>query len=84
MSRHLEIHVDPEVFKLRDPKVLRLLAGKMPVEIFVALLQPSDPYVIIGDTVYAYTEKEYYASRGVMMPTSLTDEDIEYIFNLNK
>ena len=51
----LKIKVDNELFKLQDPKVEKLLEGKLPIQAFSLLVQPGDPYVLIGDTIYAST-----------------------------
>lgn len=66
---HLEIKVDSNVFKLKLPIIEKLRTGKLSSQALALLATPSSPYVLIGDTIYALTEKEYYAMR---MPTSMT------------
>jgi len=57
----LEIKIDPDVYKLHDDKVQALLSGKLTVEAFALLIRTGDPYVLVGDTIYALTEAEFYA-----------------------
>ena len=81
MSEHLELKIDKEVFKLRDPKVEKLLNAKMSLELFAMMIRPSDPYIIIKDTIYALTEIEYYALRSVYAVPVLSDEAFKNIIN---
>lgn len=79
---HLKIKINPEVFKLKDAKVQQLLSAKMPLEMFAMTIRPEDPYVLIGDTIYAYTEQEFYALRGVHSTTVLSDMEFKYVLGL--
>ena len=75
----LKIKVDNELFKLQDPKVEKLLEGKLSIQAFSLLVQPGDPYVLIGDTIYALTEQEFYAMRAVLPVNIMTDKVFHYV-----
>jgi len=62
----MEIKLSPELFRMHDPKVEALLKAKFPVDVFAAAILPTDPYALVGDTVYPLTECEYYALRSVV------------------
>lgn len=70
------------MFKLKDPKVQQLRTGKLSVKGFSLLVAPSDPYVLIGDTIYALTEQEYYALRAVLPLNVLTEQAFHYVLNM--
>lgn len=61
---HLKLH--PECKKLDDPRMNKVRKGQMSIEMFTLLLTPDDPFVIIGDTIYAMTAQEYYASKSLL------------------
>lgn len=61
----LQIKIDREVFKLKCDKVARLRTGKMSVELFAMTINRNDPFILIGDTIYALTPEEYYALKAV-------------------
>ena len=79
---HLKIDVDNDVFKLNDSKVQRLRTGKLSVEAFVMLIQPGDPYVLIGNTIYALTEQEYYALRAIKPLDVMTETAFHHVLEL--
>lgn len=60
---HLKIKVDPNVFKLKLPIIDKLRTGKLSAQALALLATATSPYVLIGDTIYALTESEYYALR---------------------
>lgn len=66
---HLKIKVDPNVFKFKLPIIDKLRTGKLSAQALALLATATSPYVLIGDTVYALTESEYYAMR---MPKAMT------------
>lgn len=82
MSEHLNLNVDKAVFNLKDKKVEALRHAGMSLEAFALLIRPEDPYILIGNTIYAYTEQEFYAIRAVMPMTELSDAMFDYVINL--
>lgn len=78
---HLKIKLSDELFKLKDPRVQRVLSGRMSVEAFALLVRPGDPYVLIGDTIYPLTEQEFYALRAVMPMNIMTDKVFRWVID---
>lgn len=70
------------MFKLKDPKIDRLRTGLLSVEAFSLLITPDDPYVLIGDTIYALTEVEYYASRPVIPNRNIAEAAANHILSM--
>lgn len=77
---HLSLH--PECLKLDDPRINKVRAGKMSVEVFTLLLEADDPFVIIGDTIYALTEQEYYASRSMTSVAAAVEATFKHVTSL--
>jgi len=78
----MRLQIDKEVYKIRDDKVRRLLTGALSVDAFALLIRPSDPYILIGDTIYALTEQEFYAIRYSMPRTELSENAFKYVLGL--
>ena len=74
MSAPLKLNINPEVFKIKDPRVDKLKEGKLSAEGFSFLLSDRDPFVLIGNTIYALTEAEFYALRAVYPINEMTEE----------
>lgn len=79
---HLPIHVSPEVFKIKDPRVARVASGHMSHQAFLLSITESDPFYLIQDTIYALTEQEYYAMRSLTPVDALTNDMFHKILNL--
>lgn len=77
----IKIDISPEVFKIRDLKVIALRRGSMPLEKFALSIQPSDPYVLIGNTIHALSEREFYELRSVTPADNYGEEVYKYLVN---
>lgn len=71
------LKVDDECFKIVDDRITKLRTGKLSVEGFLLLLDATDPFILIGNTVYVLTPVEYYATRAV----SPMRDAVEAMFN---
>lgn len=82
MSAPLRIDINQEVFKIKDPRVDKLKAGKLAAEGFSFLLSDRDPFVLIGHTIYVLTEQEFYALRAVYPINEITEEGFHKILEI--
>ena len=71
----MKIDVDPHVFNVVHPAVARLASGKVSVQWFALTLQPEDPFIIAGDTIYALSEAEYYAKQWNRAAGKLSEQE---------
>ena len=55
------LKIDPAVFQLKDPRVQALESGRLTVNAFSFTIQPYDCMAIVGDTIYALSQFQYYA-----------------------
>lgn len=78
----LPLKIDSEVFKVKDSRVEAVMNGRMPVQVFALSIQPGDPFVLIKDTVHVLTETEYYALRGVLPVTVMSEKAFKYLLQL--
>ena len=62
----LQIKIHRDVFLMDDERVRMLASAKISHSLFVSMIRPEDPLMLIGDTVYLLTEAEYYAMRPKM------------------
>lgn len=74
-----KIKVDNEVFKFQDSRVAALTSGRLAVHQFAHTLFPGDWFIMLGNTIYALTEDEYYAAQAIKMEAILTKEQFEQI-----
>lgn len=81
-TQQLQINVHPEVFKVEDPRVLRMRGGRLTTEAFAFLITPEDPFVLIKDTIYLLTEQEFYALRAAPAYAQLDDTAFMYVIGL--
>jgi hypothetical protein len=58
----LFFRLDDECFKVVDERINQIRSGNMSVAAFLMLLDRDDPFVLIGNTVYALTPVEYYST----------------------
>lgn len=77
---HLNLHA--ECLKLDDPRINKVRRGKMSLEVFALLLEPGDPFVVIGDTIYALTEQEYYATRSLISLADAVEDTFKKMLEL--
>lgn len=78
----IHVKIDDEVLKFKDSRVSQLLSAKLSVQGFALSIVPGDPFVLIGDTVYALTENEYYAMRASLPSNRMTEANFKYILNM--
>lgn len=78
----LEIRIDPGVYRLRDPKVQSMLAGRLSVEAFALLVSPGDPFMLVGDTIYALSEDEFYALHATLPRAAAADAVMRHMLSL--
>lgn len=62
---NLKIH--PDCFKIKDPRIKSLLNGALSANRFAMSLTATDPFVLIGDTIYAMNECDYWIAKAVLM-----------------
>lgn len=68
------IDIDLDVFKLVDSRVDKLAHGRISAEAFALLIQPGDPFVLLGSTVYALTQEEFYRMYPPEMSADLSED----------
>ena len=62
---NLKIH--PDCFKIKDPRIKALLNGSLSANRFALSLSATDPFVLIGETIYAMNERDYWIAKAVLM-----------------
>lgn len=82
MTGNVHLTVNPEVFKIVDSRVALLSAGKISVEAFANMVTSDDPFILIGGTIYALTEAEYYATRAIAPLHQMTEDEFKYVLEL--
>ena len=75
------LKVDPDVFNLIDPRVQALQTGKITVNSFAFTIQPYDCLTIIGDTIYALSQFQYYALMPIQPAKQFTKEQFQAILS---
>lgn len=83
-TKRLIPKIDPECLKFKTPLVKQLLSGGISVEGFILLVRPGDPYMLIGDTLYALTEVEYYALRAIEPMNLQAERLFKYFLSIRK
>lgn len=74
----VKINVDPDVFKLKDASVTALATGALSLERLLAFSNSHAPYMLVGDTLYALTEAEYYALVPGIYKDNMTPEAFKW------
>lgn len=77
----MNIKLNEEVYKIKDPRIDRVLHGAMSLEQFVGSISANDPFVLVGDTVYAMSEQEWYATRAVYPQHSMMDHMFDLLMH---
>lgn len=77
----MNIKLDTEVYKIKDPRIQRVMHGAMSLEQFVASINANDPFVLVHDTVYAMTEQEWYSTRAVYPQHSMMDHMFDLLMH---
>ena len=62
---NLKLH--PDCFKIKDPRIKSLLNGTLSANRFAMSLTEKDPFVLIGDTLYALNERDYWIAKAVLV-----------------
>ena len=71
------LKVDPSVFDLIDPRVQALQTGKITVNSFAFTIQPYDCMAIVGDTIYALSQFQYYALLPIQPAKQFTKQQFQ-------
>lgn len=74
------MRVDPEVFKLKDPRISAVATGRMSVQQLVHMIRPGDFIIFRDGTVYALTQSEYYAAQRVQEEFVLSKDQFQEVF----
>lgn len=82
MKGKTAITVNPEVFKLEDPRVKQLASGRISAEAFSLLIGPEDPFMLVDNTIFAMTENEYYATRAITPVNRTSEAAFRYVVEL--
>lgn len=75
------INVDPQLFKLKDPRVLSLLNSKLSVQGLIHTIVPGDFIIFINNTLYALSEQQYYASTLINTPDFIEQQNFHNLLN---
>ena len=78
------MNIDPEVFKLRDPRIAAVATGKMSVQQLVQMIRPGDCIIFRDGTVYALTEAQYYAAQRAQEQFILSKDQFQEVFTWSK
>lgn len=76
-STQIPLRLDDECFKLKDPRIERILSGKLSLQAFCLTIRPDDFFVLSGDTIYALSPRQWYAMRPVATSSILSKEAFE-------
>ena len=75
----MKLHAD--VYKIVDPRVDSVLTGKLSLESFARTLTANDPFILVGDTIYALSEDEFYSTRSVKHMTDEYEQAFKYVLS---
>lgn len=76
-TTQIPLRLDDECFKLKDPRIERILSGKLSLQAFCLTIRPDDFFVLSGDTIYALSPRQWYAMRPVATSSILSKEAFE-------
>ena len=76
-TTQIPLRLDDECFKLKDPRIERVLSGKLSLQAFCLTIRPDDFFVLSGDTIYALSPRQWYAMRPVATSSILSKEAFE-------
>lgn len=71
----------PDVYKIVDPRVKSVLSGGLSLESFAKTLTAHDPFVMLGDTIYALSEDEFFSTRSVKRMTDEYEQAFRYVLS---
>lgn len=71
------LKIDPSVFQLLDPRVQALQSGRLTVNALAYTIQPYDCMAIVGDTIYALSELQYYALLPIQPAKEFTKQQFQ-------
>lgn len=72
----------PDCYKIKDSRIEVLLGGRMSIEAFVMTLGPNDPFALVGDTVYALSEDEFFSTRQLRHLMDEQEQAFKYVMEL--
>ena len=76
------MNIHPECYKIIDNRIDMILSGRMSLEVFAMSIGPNDPYVLIGDTIYALSENEFYTTRQLHRLMDVQEQTFKYVLAL--
>ena len=71
----------PDAYKIIDSRIDAVLAGKLSLESFARTLTANDPFILVGDTIYALSEDEFYSTRSVKRMTDEYEQAFRYVLS---
>jgi len=72
----------PDCYKIKDHRIEMLLGARMSIEAFVMTLGPNDPFALVGDTVYALSEDEFFSTRQLRHLMDEQEQAFQYVMGL--
>lgn len=72
----------PDCYKIKDTRIELVLAGRMSLESFMMTAGPNDPFVLMGDTIYALSEEEFYSTRKLRSLFDLSEQAFKHVMDL--
>lgn len=81
MSSVNPIKIDSEVFKIDTPLVSSLKNASISTDMFANSIKADDPFILIGNTIYALTPYEFYILQSSFDSVSF-DSSFDYIINM--
>ena len=76
------MNIHPDCFKVVDNRIDMVLTGRMSLEAFAVTIGRKDPFVLIGDTLYALSEDEFYSTRQLRRLMDAQEQAFKYVLSL--
>lgn len=73
----MHIKIDPEVFKILEPRIEALKTGRLSLQQFVYTIRTGDYLVFVKDTVYALTQMQFNAAKVLTPPATLSMQNFK-------
>lgn len=77
------MNLHPDVYKLIDPRIDAILQGKLSLESFARSITANEPLILVGDTIYALSESEFYSTRSVRRINDEYEQAFHYVMELS-
>lgn len=72
----------PECYKIKDPRIAAVLAGRMSLQAFAMSIRGDDPFVLIKDVIYALSPDEFYSTRSVRRIYDEFEQTFRHVLSL--